>query len=714
MSFVQLMFLFGALAVVGPLAAHLLAKPRFRRVPFTMLRFLRFGQVESQSRRRFRDLLILLLRCAIIILIAMLFARPRLLIKASTEKPKHVYFLGLDNSISMAYSEDSKNYFEDMVDSAVDYIGSADADGVFNICSLASQNWVYGLSKEQALVEVKGVKIVPAGATIAEFLSAVSDSRKEHSTDAVSAFIVSDFTPNMARQFADVVEPIVVDAVDYRAVVSDEPINNAAIVDAHATGFAADKLTVNVAVINYGPVEQSRQLTARIGKNESAPVDVKLASHQRKTCPVQIAFDTTDQAQSFLPVELSLSSGDGLKADDTFYLAVSIPQRQSINVLLVGADQQETFLLKTAMDALSRTNSNDALSVKRISYEDFDITDLRWAKVVYCSTITSELGDMANELKNFVSAGGKIVLFVNDNFRSKAAKQLWQGGILPALPKKYIRKRAHIQPIPERGEGFVEAGAGRTTASRSVYSFLDTLAARSLSNYKIDRIVLKGYFECQQHPESVCAWRLQNGFGFVYLKYVGKGGAIFVNTSSDDSLGALTKSSASIAFCRYLLGPSAQINEHNFVCTEQIILPASEMEAQFAKQKRFWVVTCNGKQRQVTVVNSLGSSGVQPVAGSGPFLLVPDAEGVGWVKTLTKPTRYAGVNLPLGETDMTGPSSQQLAGMINQVFSTVPKQSVASAKTFAVKEYKSIWKIFVWVIIALLVAEAAVANRMRR
>jgi hypothetical protein len=65
-SFLAWTFLFGSVAVVGPIVAHLLSKPRFRRVPFTMLRFLRRGQSQSHSRRRLRDLLILLLRCAII------------------------------------------------------------------------------------------------------------------------------------------------------------------------------------------------------------------------------------------------------------------------------------------------------------------------------------------------------------------------------------------------------------------------------------------------------------------------------------------------------------------------------------------------------------------------------------------------------------------------------------------------------------------------
>jgi len=85
-SFTEWIFLLGGLAVA----------------PFTMLRFLRSGQVESRSRRKLRDLLILLLRCAIIVLIAMLFSRPLLHIRLKPSESRSVHCLGLDNSMSMA------------------------------------------------------------------------------------------------------------------------------------------------------------------------------------------------------------------------------------------------------------------------------------------------------------------------------------------------------------------------------------------------------------------------------------------------------------------------------------------------------------------------------------------------------------------------------------------------------------------------------------
>jgi hypothetical protein len=217
----------------------------------------------------------------------------------------------------------------------------------------------------------------------------------------------------------------------------------------------------------------------------------------------------------------------------------------------------------------------------------------------------------------------------------------------------------------------------------------------------VDRIVLKGYFECEQHSEGVCAWQLQNGLGFIYAKRIGNGAAVLVNTSIDDSLGSLTKSNASLAFCRYLLGQNTQIGEHSFRCDERVMLPASEEEIQLGEREEFWVELCDGRRCRAAM--------------SQFSLLVSDPGGVGWVRTLAKPVRHAGVNVAVGETDMTRPALGQVANLADKIF--LGKQRAGSdAATAALmdKDYRSLWKIFAWVIIALLLVEPAIANRLKR
>ena len=684
MSFVEWIFLLGGLAVVGPVIAHMLAKPRFRRLPFTMLRFLHTGQVESRSRRKLRDLLILLLRCAIIALIAMLFARP---LWHTTGKPKEtrpVYCLGLDNSMSMAYADGAGSYFEELTESAVDYIRSAQTDGLFNICALASGDWRRGLSKEQALAEVKALKIAPGSANVGEFVLGLGRAnRAELPEDEISVLVVSDFTPDTLNQFVGIEEPTAVNSIDYEPIVSPKPVNNAAIIDAHVVGVVDGKLTLNATVVNYGQVEQNRQLIAKAGSSKSAPVDIDLLANQRRIYRVHIDTGAGGQEQLSLPVELSLSGDDGLEEDDTFRLAVYIPGRKDVNILLAG-DESQMFLLKTAMDTLSDMSSYDTLRVKHILAGDLALSDLKWADVVVCSAVAERFGYLASGLRDFVKAGGRFICFVAGTNPAEATKQLWQQGVLAALPGKCIRERTYIQPKP----------------CESQASDVDDIAARSLANYRIEKILLKGYVECEPHRDSQCLWQLQNGLGFVYSRRLGSGTSILVNTSVDDSLGSLTKSNASVAFCRYLLGQSNQIGEYCFAYDERIMLPFPDRRASSGGQKPFWVETCDGKRRRA--------------AAADAFLLVPDPAGIGWVKTLGKQTMFAGINLPEGETNMTKPNAGELADMMDRVFPTGAAQNVSTAEMFRGTKRQHLWKVFAWAIILLLLVEPPVANRLRR
>jgi len=587
--------------------------------------------------------------------------------------------------MSMAYSDGSGSYFSKLVDSAVDCIRSADDDGIFNICTLSSGDWASGLSREQALAEVKRLKTAPVGTNISEFFSALrTTSDSEHSADRACVFVLSDFTPNTLKQFIGVEKPVAVDNIDYKLVTSQKPINNAAIVSAGVNSLADGRLTISATVVNYGRVEQNRELTAETGANKSAPVNISLSANQRRTYQVQIDTDFSGEEQLFLPVALSLSAGDGLKEDDTFYLGVSLPQRKSVDVLLADKGTGEMFLLETAMNTLSRINSYDTLDIKEVLIDDLTLSDLDGADVIVCSAITEGLGNIAADLKNFVKAGGRIIFFVTEEPSSKAAKQLWDEGVLAALPRRCFRERAYPEPRP--------CGSGLLG--------MDNVAAKSLTNYRIDRIVLTGYLECEQHPESSCLWRLQNGFGFVYFKRLGRGTAVLVNTSVDDSLGSLTKSNASVAFCRYLLGQTNQIGEYCFARDERVMLPAYDMEATVGGRRQFWVETCDGRKRRAALAES--------------FLLVPNPGGIGWVKTLTKPARYAGVNLPGGETDMTKPAVEDVAKVMNRIFSPDGRQGTAAAEIVGEKKRRPIWKMFVWIIILLLLVEPAVANRLKR
>lgn len=76
MSFLSPWFLLGALAIMGPILFHLIRRMARERMPFSSLMFLHPTPPRTIRRRKIEHLLLLLLRCACLLLIAIGFARP--------------------------------------------------------------------------------------------------------------------------------------------------------------------------------------------------------------------------------------------------------------------------------------------------------------------------------------------------------------------------------------------------------------------------------------------------------------------------------------------------------------------------------------------------------------------------------------------------------------------------------------------------------------
>ena len=76
MSFLTPLFLLGALAVAFPVVFHLIRRTTRERTPFSPLMFLQPSPPRLTRRSRLEHILLLLLRCAILCLLALGFARP--------------------------------------------------------------------------------------------------------------------------------------------------------------------------------------------------------------------------------------------------------------------------------------------------------------------------------------------------------------------------------------------------------------------------------------------------------------------------------------------------------------------------------------------------------------------------------------------------------------------------------------------------------------
>ena len=76
MNYLNPAMLFGMAALAIPIIVHLLNRRRFRKVPWAAMRFLQVSLERNQRRMKVEDWILLLLRLAIVALLALALARP--------------------------------------------------------------------------------------------------------------------------------------------------------------------------------------------------------------------------------------------------------------------------------------------------------------------------------------------------------------------------------------------------------------------------------------------------------------------------------------------------------------------------------------------------------------------------------------------------------------------------------------------------------------
>src|SRR5262245_35352854 len=95
----------GAICAAGPIIIHLLNRRRYRVVHWAAMEFLRHAIHRNRRILQIRDLLLLILRTAAVLLFGTALARPYLAKqqeKFDDRQPLHAVIV-IDNSLSMAY-----------------------------------------------------------------------------------------------------------------------------------------------------------------------------------------------------------------------------------------------------------------------------------------------------------------------------------------------------------------------------------------------------------------------------------------------------------------------------------------------------------------------------------------------------------------------------------------------------------------------------------
>ena len=124
MGFLSPLFLVGVLAAAVPIALHLFRRQAGPVVPFSAVRFVPRLPLHRTRRRQLQDVLLLALRVAAIVLLAVAFARPYLS-AAPTGRQSPLAVIAIDRSFSMS-APGRMAQARDLASRAIDQLGSGE------------------------------------------------------------------------------------------------------------------------------------------------------------------------------------------------------------------------------------------------------------------------------------------------------------------------------------------------------------------------------------------------------------------------------------------------------------------------------------------------------------------------------------------------------------------------------------------------------------
>ena len=390
-SFLYPAFLIGAAAAAVPIVLHLFRRQTEREVSFSAVRFLRRAPVEQARSRRLRELLLLALRVAALILLALAFARPYFARRVATDTAP-VTIVAVDRSFSMS----APGQFERARQLARDAANGAPANHLVGLVAFAdAADLIVPPSPGRAAV-LAGVDRLRTGFGGTRYSVALARAAEGIGGHAGRIVVVTDLQQSgwQAGDRGSVPARVKIDVAD-----SGAPPSNLAVVDLRAEADGPVAL-----VNNSGVTLRSGRAWLRIGG--TAIVDVPFTVAPGRSTEVRLTADLPANGVAAVTIDDDI----GYVADNTRYLLLDPPEPTNLLAVTANASTStDAFYLERALLIGGGASRFGFASVSAASLSGPNAEDLgRSAMVLLLGT--RGLDQTAREaLHSYVAGGGGLL-----------------------------------------------------------------------------------------------------------------------------------------------------------------------------------------------------------------------------------------------------------------------------------------------------------------
>lgn len=455
LSLIHLGFMAATAAVAIPVLIHLLLRPRARKVEIGTIWFLKQVLKDSSRRRKVRRWLLLALRMAVVLLLALLFARPYFRNSAAQGREREVVLM-IDQSASMGTIQSGRTLFARAQEAAAKVLEELPEQTAVHLAYFDSR----GVS---TVAEGRIDRTRKAGYAATDYGQALGWARDTlvYSTRPYrKVYLFTDLQRSDASRSS--CEGFPKDAAIEVVEIGKPLLSNLAIEMAEATATllrSGEPIVISARIRNAGPFP-ARDVRVRLVLERTG---VKLKD-QIQT--VSLAPVSNQLLQFMPPIEqpgiytgyVEVETEDEFPLDNRRWLAFEA--RPPERLLLVDGQPgitvhaHETYFLEVAL-RLRLPGKGSPLTPyepERLAWsEGVRLPDLSSIRVVVLCNVDQLADNDINRLRAFVTGGGRLLIFTGDQVTPEGYEPMQRAGLLPALPiRTQETDKGSTEPDPFR------------------------------------------------------------------------------------------------------------------------------------------------------------------------------------------------------------------------------------------------------------------------
>jgi hypothetical protein len=336
MAFLAPIFLVGAAAAAIPIVLHLLKREPEAHVKWSAVKLLRAAPVEHAQKRHLRELLLLALRVAALLLLALAFARPFLTSNLSASA-SGLTVVALDTSLSMS----APGQFEKAQRLAHQAIDKA-RGGTTAVITFADTATVVSQPSGDSGLARSAVDRARPGLSSTSYRNALNAAANLLRGHRGTIVVVTDLQANGwdAGDHVALPSSIAIEIADVGAAPENLAVTSARIVD--------DRIVASVR--NTGP--QARQ--AHVVLSVNAGVDSSSATAKTAETTIPVGSQESGDVSFALPngrwARVAVDDEKGVAADNVRYLVLDANARPTILIVTEKGDlSREGFYIHQAL-----------------------------------------------------------------------------------------------------------------------------------------------------------------------------------------------------------------------------------------------------------------------------------------------------------------------------------------------------------------------------